>query len=238
MRMRNLQAHTSLALLLVAAGCNPDPGQPQETPNYRSVEEGEPSSGERGNLMITEVNWAGSVTDEGEWDPDDVFIEFQNRHPRPINPTGWRLIIEGDYINTHRIPEVTEPIQPNDFFVIAAKEDGAFGDVADVVMEELKLGKTYVHIELRDADRRLIEGAGSDSERAFTGGYDTYATRSMERVQLIFGNQGSQSRNWHAYSDNIGYESIREGWRQRTLASPGVANSEDYSGSGSAGGFE
>ena len=243
MLIRTRRALCALALLTLW-GCNPDPGLSPSTPNYRSVsEDGEPSSGERGNMMITEIGWAGSVNNEGVWDPDDVFLEFQNKHPRPINITDWRLQIEGDIIQAHRIrPASGEPaltaIRPNDFFVIAAKRDGAFGERADLIMPELKLGKAYLHIELRDADRRLIEGAGSDSERLFTGGWDTYSTRTMERAQVIFGNQGGNSRNWHAYSQDEGHENVAEGYRERTFASPGVANSADYSGSASAGGFE
>ena len=239
----------ALVSLGFATGCNPDPGPSESTPNYKSVgdpdEEGnpQPSSSERGNMMITEIGWAGSVTDDGVHDPDDVFIEIQNKNPRPVNMHNWRLIFEGDIIRTIRLvpqegePDL-EPVAPNDFFVIAAKKDGAFGERADLILPDLELGKTYIHLELRDADRRLMEGAGSDSERIFTGGWDTYSTRSMERVQIIFGNQGGMSRNWHAYSEDVGHPNIAEGYRQRTLASPGVANSQDYSGSATAGGFE
>ena len=221
---------------LGGAGCE-DPGYESESPDYLSGQFGEPTSGERGNMQVTEIGWAGSVSDEGVWDPDDVFVEFQNRHPRPINVSGWRLIIEGDQVRTHRLPTIQDPIQPNDFFVIAAKDDGAFQN-ADLIVPELKLGKAYVQVEFRDQNRKLIESAGSTSERLFTGGWDTWTTRSMERSQVIFGNQGGQSRAWHAYSDDVGFATIAPGWQARTLASPGVANSPDYSGSASAGGFE
>lgn len=243
MRMKT----TTLSLMLLVStasiiGCNQDPGEAEVSPQYRSNDPNspeDPTSGERGNMMITEIGWAGSVDNDGNWDPDDVFIEIQNRNPRPINMTNWRLIVEGDYVKTHRIPQLDEPLPTNGFLVIAAKKDGAFGEVADVIIEDLKLGKNYVHVELRDMDRRLNESAGSDSERVFTGGYDTYSTRSMERVQIIFGNRGSDSRNWHAYSEHAPVAgTVAQGWEQRTFASPGVANSQDYSGSSSAGGFE
>ncbi len=224
---------------MVVMGCNNQPPEEQPTsPQYRGVEPGEPSSGERGSMMITELAWAGSVTDAGEWDPDDVFIELQNRSSRPVNVSNWRVIVEGDYVKTHRIPTVVEPVPPSGFFVIAAKDDGAFADRADVFLPDLKLGKNYVLVELRDNDRRLQESAGSTREHAFNGGYDTFSTRSMERVQLIFGNQGNISRSWHANGDDVGFETVREGWRQRTFATPGVANSADYSGSSWGGNFD
>lgn len=230
---------TILATTCLALGaCNGEPGEPDITPLYRNVEPGEPSSGERGSMMINEVHFAGSVSDEGVYDADDVFIELLNKHPRPINVSGWRMEVNGDFSAGYRIPTVDDPIEPNGYFVIARKKDGAFADVADVFIEDLELGKKEVHIELRDADRRLMEDAGSTEERVFTGGFDGVTARSMERVQLIFGNRGSTGRNWHAYSDDTGFDTISEGFRQYTLASPGVANSPDYSGNASSGNFE
>jgi len=245
------------ALAMVAVACR-EPVEAYDdsirrSPDYRPFEECtdadeycQPSSGERGNVMTTEIGWAGSVSNAGDWDPDDVFIEFQNKNPRPINISRWQLTITGDVIRTYVLPSTTTPIQPNDFYVIAAKADGAFGAAADMIVPELRIGKSYVHIELRDADLRLIEGAGSDSQRVFVGGWDTYTTRSMERVQLIFGNRGNQSRSWHAFSEDraIGLDEVFEGagvhpdYVENTLASPGLANSRDYSGSSSSGGFE
>lgn len=227
--------------LLLGSACEPG-GEVERVPEYRSLEDGEPSSGERGSMMITEINYAGSVKDDQTYDPDDIFIELRNHHPRPINISGWHLIVEGDVIRTHRLPTIEEPIPTNGFFVIAKKKTGALArigqDYQGLVLPELELGKRYVKVELRDNDLRLIESAGHDGLVVFAGGYDTQTTRSMERVQLIFGNQGGMSRSWHAYSDDIGFATVADGYRQRTLASPGVANSEDYSGSAAAGNFE
>ena len=65
------------------------------------------SSGERGNVMISEVNWAGSV--EGPLSAsvhygDDLFIEVQNKHPRPIWLTGWRITVHSSP-NRDRLPD-------------------------------------------------------------------------------------------------------------------------------------
>ena len=234
--MRRVFFLTSAAALVL--GCNADPGDPEVTPLYRNVVDGEPSSGERGSMQISEINYAGSISDDGVYDADDVFIELWNKHPRKINVSGWRLEVEGDFHAGYRIPDVEQAIEPNGHFVIARKRNGAFADVADAFIEDLELGKKVLHIELRDHDRRLMEDGGSTEERVFTGGYDGVTVRSMERSALIFGNRGSNSRNWHAYSEHTGFETIAEGYRQYTLASPGVANSADYSGNASSGGFE
>lgn len=226
------------ACALLVAACNADPGEPEISPLYRNVEDGQPSSGERGSMMISEIHFAGSVTDDGVHDADDVFIELWNKHPRPINVSGWRIEVDGDFSGGYRIPAVEDPIPPNGFFVIARRDNGAFADVADVFIPDLELGKKMVHVELRDFDRRLMEDGGSTTERVFTGGFDGVTARSMERVALIFGNRGTSSRNWHAYSDSVGFDTIRDGYRTYTLASPGVANSPDYTGNASSGGFE
>lgn len=235
---------TTLAVALALVACdNADPGTPYSNPQYRGVQPGECSSGERGNMMINEVHFAGSVTDDGVYDADDIFIELWNRNPRPINVSNWRIQIYGQtegYTEDQGflIPEVEEAIPPNGYFVIAKKRDGAFAEVADVFIEEMELGKSYVEVDLRDCDFKLMENAGSTDVRVFSGGYDRVTARSMERAQLIFANRGGNSINWHAYSENEGHPNIAEGWRERTLASPGIANSPDYSGAAATGNFE
>ncbi len=242
--MLGLRTNT-LLVVLVAAGlglvaCNEvDPGSSEEHPLIRwGSEEGEPTSAERGNVMINEINFAGSVKDDGSYDPDDIFIEILNKQPRPINITGWRLNIGGDFERSYRIPANDRSISPNDYFVIAKKRDGAFADIADVFIEDLQLGKRAVYVELRDFDNRLMESGGHKRLPVFSGGYDLVTSRSMERVQVLFGNRGENSRNWHTYSDNVGFPTITDGYRKYTLASPGAANSADYSGSTTSGTFE
>ncbi|MBA2664976.1 MAG: hypothetical protein H0U74_22000 [Bradymonadaceae bacterium] len=232
----------ALALLTSVAlgGCdNVDPGPSEEQPLIRWGDTPEqPSSSERGNVMINEIHFAGSVRDDGTHDPDDIFIELLNKQPRMTNVSGWRLNIGGDYQKSYRIPAHANPITPNGYFVIAKKRDGAFADIADVFIEDLDIGRRNIYIELRDFDNRLMESAGNTEQQAFCGGYDLVTARSMERVQVLFGNRGEASRNWHTYSDDVGFPTINEGWRLNTLASPGAANSPDYSGSTTSGTFE
>ncbi len=236
----------TLGMLALTVGCNNgDPGRIEKTPFYRqppddgNLDERSPntSSGERGSIQITEINYAGSVANDGTHYADDIFIELQNKEERKVNMTGWRLVVRGDASETYRIPEVA-PLETNDYLVIATKRDGAFADVADAFIEDLDLGKTHFEITILDQDKRLIGSAGSEHKRIFAGGYDTVTVRSMERVQLLFSNSGSLSRSWHAYSSDTGFETIAEGYRENTLASPGEANSTDYSGSTSTGSFE
>lgn len=231
-----------IVALLVGCG-NSDPGIPGSQPVYRWGQEGECSSGERGNMLINEIHFAGSVRDNGTYDADDIFIELWNRHPRPINVTNWRLSVWGDtdgYVPDRGwlIPTVEQPIASNGFFVIAKKRDGAFKDIADVFIEDLELGKQFFEVEIRDCDQKLMESAGSRDVPVFAGGYDLVTARSMERAQLIFQNGGGSAINWHAYSSNSAGSTVSEGFRNKTLASPGAANSANYSGSSASGNFE
>mgnify|MGYP000731236463 CR=1 FL=1 len=221
-------------------------------------DEGFTSNGERGNLIITEINWAGSVTNDGVYDPDDIFIEFQNKHPRPIHLTGWQLTIEAGNNHprmlTHHRHErgrVTYPIplrenglqvQPNEYIVLVKKADGAFSAVADYVVPELDIPWDFFRISLRDIDDRRMSDAGSTGQEVFAGGYDLVTVRTMERVQLLFANQGGREASWHSYSYNPWdsehaerISNIGDDWKERTFGSPGLANSPDYSGNTSAG---
>jgi len=237
MRSTCLLAWCTAIAVATGLACNPDPGLTDQTALYRSPGDEGPSSGERGSILINEIHWAGSIDDSDTHDWDDVFIELKSTEERPVELTGWHLEIRGDQAASYRIPE-SDPIVNNEYFVIASKKDGAFGEVADVVIEDLELGKKQTFVELQDADERLMDVAGSSRRRHFAGAWDTRAARSMERVQLIFTNSGTASRSWHTYSADTGLETIADGYRQHTLASPGEANSTDYSGSTSSGSFE
>lgn len=228
----------------ISAGCIDDPGTSDQQPLYRWERDNTPSSAERGNVLINEIGWAGSVSDEGVYDKEDVFIELMNKHPRPINLSGWQLEFGGDYEYSLRLPQMDKLVYPNEFFVIAAKKDGAFGESADLILEDLKLGSRAVYITLTDNDRRLMESAGSRQDFPFAGGYDLVTVRSMERSQVLFGNRGNEDRSWHSNIDDASASGsavrrgIAQGWRKFTLASPGEPNSADYAGATTSGTFE
>lgn len=260
----------ALVALCAASGCErePDVGVTREV-GYRTgtIEDEYLSNGERGNVQINELMWAGSIRGDGPertWDADDVFVELQNKHSRPIYLTRWQLVVEvgpaTDGLRepsrddrarvTYVIPEREgrAPVQPNEFVVIAARRDGAFE--ADFYIEDLKLPRANFELTLMDLDNRLIDGAGDSRKPAFAGAFDRVTARSMERVQLIFNNRGNRDGSWHTYSLNdfdtgergALHEALRHRvrpeWRPFTFATPGMPNSPDYSGYISSGSFE
>ena len=236
--MRRRHAILLPGLLLA---CNPDPGELSETVGYRDGSDGGTTSGERGTVVITEILWSGSVTNTGEYDPSDVFIEIRNQGDGPVNITAWRLEVEGAETRTFIIPELA-PFDVGEHVFIATKTTGCF-PTPDALLPELTLpyGDPF-SVTLLDADERLIEPVGSDESPPFAGGYDLVRSRSMERVELMFGGAGTEPSSWHFYTpaevDVPNNGNIAPGCQTNTLASPGAPNSPDYSGAYSTGSFE
>ena len=260
---------TMALVMCMAWGCENevDPRGHEQSVGYRTGtrDDGYTSNGERGNVNITEVMWAGSIDDNGVHDPDDIFIELQNKPPRPIHLTGWQLTVRAGHHSdglfhetraerssiTHILPARTSGriVEPNEFVIIATRADGAWAD-PDFVVPELRLADAPFAITLRDRDERLIDGAGDERKLPFAGAMDGVTARSMERIQLIFNNRGNRDGSWHTYSLNdfdrearqALHQSLRarvsEGFRAHSFATPGHPNSPDYSGYISSGSFE
>lgn len=234
--------YAGIAFGLTALACNPDPGELNQQVGYRVGAEDAASSGERGSVRISEVLWSGSVNAEGVRDQSDVYVELRNESARPINVSGWFLEISGPLDKVWRIPDSETIIGVGEHVYIAAKTTGCFPD-PDYVLPTLELpdGDPF-RLTLRDADERLIEPIGSRDMPPFAGGWDLVDSRSMERVELMFGGYGTEPRVWHFYTDaqtdQPNFVRILESCRAHTLGSPGKPNSPDYSGAYSTGSFE
>ncbi|MEZ4239593.1 MAG: hypothetical protein R3F59_26240 [Myxococcota bacterium] len=238
-----MRAPLLLVTLAASAACNPDPGPPAEQVGYRTgLEPGEPNSGERGTVKITEILWSGSVTDDGAWDPEDVFVEFRNESARSVNLSNWVLQMQGSRDVAWRIPQSDLELPVDGHLFIAAKTTGCFPE-PDLVLPELAFsyGDPF-ELTLYDSDERLMEPVGSEYAPPFAGGFDGEISRSMERIELMFGGEGGFPHSWHFYTDKEvsvpNNDRIAVGCRERTKASPGRANSPDYSGAFAAGGLD
>ena len=229
--------------LLPLLACNPAPDVPTEQVGYRDgLVDGEPNSGERGTVKISEILWSGSVDAGGDWDPEDVFVELRNEGSRNINVSGWQLRLEGGHAATWILPKTDLEIPVDGHVFIAAKDTGCFPE-PDLVVPGLAF--TYgdaFELTLLDADERLVEPVGNENSPPFAGGFDGRISRSMERIQLMFGGEGGFPHSWHFYAegevDVPNDVNIAENCREHTRASPGRANSPDYSGAFSVGSFE
>lgn len=234
-----------MLVLLLLAACGDPSDQLRQQVGYRDPLDPGPNSGERGTIKITEILWSGSVrTRNGDhtWDPDDVFVELRNESNRPVNLTDWTLVLSGGREVAWRIPENDLEIEVGDHVFIAAKSSGCFPE-PDYVIPGLAFAKgDPIRLTLYDADERLIEPAGDAEMPPFAGGYDLAVSRSMERIELMFGGQGTQPQMWHHYTqaeaDVPNNDRVHEDCQRRTWASPGRANSPDYSGAFAGGSFE
>jgi hypothetical protein len=252
----------TLALLALVA-CNNDPGEPDQVVDFRNGLDGGAISGERGTIKISELMWSGSVRGEGDdkvWDPTDVFLELRNEGARPINLSGWELRVQGSAEVTYVIPDSDFLLEVGDQAIVAKKSSGCFTGATWIIPElEFPLGDPF-RVTLRDRDERLMESAGARNSPPFAGGYDLVSSRSMERINLMFGGRGNEPQAWHYYNVRacpnaiLGddpanvllncHESIPNNvnvlpeCRRHTMASPGLANSPDYSGAFANGGFE
>ncbi len=233
------------ALLLLGGGCNADPGDPAQQVGYRDNTEPGGSSGERGTIVVSEVLWSGTVDASGVRDQGDVFIELRNESNRPMDLSGWFLEVEGAVERTWRIPQREEGqalLEVGGHFLIVARDDRCILG-ADAVIEDLELpdGGAF-RITLMDPDERLIEPAGDKEQPPFAGGWDGVESRSMERVQLMFGGRGTDPHMWHFYTraevDVPNNTNLQPGCQEFTLASPGLPNSPDYSGAYATGSLE
>lgn len=247
-------------LPLLICACQPDPrAELDETVDYRDGTDGGPTSGERGSVKIHEVMWSGSVTDAGVWDPSDVYVELRNEFNRPVDLSGWHLVIDGAERFTLRIPAGTRRVPVGGEIALAAKRSGCFPS-ADAEIPGLRFPKgDPFRVTLQDADERLIDVAGSRDMPPFAGGYDLVSSTSMERIALMFGVDGGAPHGWQFHSrracpdsvingpedagltcfeDRPNNDLVRLDCRRLTRGSPGRPNSLDYSGAFGAGGFD
>ena len=242
MAATSLQLSLCSVLLALAAGCNTNPGYPDEQVGFRDGLDDTTHSGERGSVQISEILWSGSITDDGNWDPTDIFIELRNEGNRPVNVSGWFLQVDGSMNRSWVIPTTSRKINVGEHVFIAAKNTGCFPE-PDYIIEDLALplGDPF-RVKLSDRDERLIEYAGSRTMPPFAGGYDLVTSRSMERIEVMFGGRGTMPHMWHFFTDAEvevpNTDRIATNCRTLTGASPGRANSPDYSGAFSTGSFE
>lgn len=227
-----------LALLLM--GCGDPSAQLDEGVGYRAGTD-DTTSGERGTVKISEIFWSGSVTNDGVWDQKDAFVELRNEGNFNVNVGKWRIDLTGTIMKTFIIPEgVVIPVGGHVFF--AAKDTGCFPN-PDALIPDLVLpdGDNF-ELTLRDRDERLIEPAGDENMAPFAGGYDFKNSRSMEKIELMFGGRGDQQMSWHFYNFGVvdvpNNDRVAESCRQHTLASPGRPNSPDYSGAYASGSLD
>jgi hypothetical protein len=220
----------------------------------------------RGCAEIREVNWAGSMRNDGVYDPDDDFIEIQNTDcNKPVDLTDWRIEFTGDVKRIFYVPPgPNNIIQPGQYGVIISKADGAFRDQGNpsyrpIVLPGLFVPERNWAITTRTAENFLMESGINTTEADYetsrnvplSGSFDGYTTRSMERTEDAFEEEGGSVSTWHAstpcnenspsqqttpllgtdclnnYAGATGAY-VHPNYAARTFATPGEKNTPDY----------
>jgi len=219
----------------------------------------------RGCAEIREVNWAGSMRNDGTYDADDDFLEIQNTDcNKPVDLTDWRIELTGDIRKIFYVPAgANNIIQPGKFAVIIGKSGGAFRQQSDanykpIVLPGFAVPERNWSITTRTAENFLMESGVNTTEaddatsRNFplSGSFDGYVTRSMERTEDAFEEEGGSISTWHASTPcnetspsqattlyGIGCSNVTAGasgryvhgdYNLRTFATPGELNTPDY----------
>ena len=114
----------ALSATLLLAACSAAPVASQGVEYRDGLAPGDPNSGERGTVRISEVLWSGTV--DGEWDPTDVFVEIRNEGNRSMNLSGWQLVLTGARQQTWILPQSDLEVPVGQHVFAAAKTSGCF----------------------------------------------------------------------------------------------------------------
>jgi hypothetical protein len=175
-------------------------------------------------VWISEINWAGSMSDGGLADPADKFIELHNRSTRPIDISGWQVTGTAASALSWRILMHIVPrgalLAPGGRFVIALSTNRAFAPPAVSTDPFLYLhhpqDQNFVFLTLKDRDGRIIDEAGSGIQAPFAGSQNSGGYASMERI----GTNGRSAASWQN-TVTVSTQSVRAGYRMLTRATPG-----------------
>ena len=181
-------------------------------------------------VWLNEVNWAGSLSDDGTSYERDKFIELKNRLDRPINISGWTITgIQRTYqpswrIRSYIVPEGTV-IEAGGYFVVhTSYSSSAFESTANSrdyfnLFIYNKDNQNSINLALKDTHQNIIDSVGSINHIEYdfappvnpppAGEQSTSGYRSMVRVDA---NTWRDATNRNAY--------VKAGF-EKTFATPG-----------------
>ncbi|MDR2735138.1 MAG: phospholipase D-like domain-containing protein [Spirochaetota bacterium] len=204
------------------------------------------TGGEGANLLdvvIDEINWAGSKADNGSTNADDKFVALRNRSGRDINISGWLLwgAKSSSYrIMGHVIPARTL-LRDGCYYIVGYTPQtsaftwdstwGSFGYIKGMptavtsgrpVLDPMPSTLPNVcYLRLRDVNQKTIDEAG----RMATGlGSNSTYYASQKRI----GPDGLSAAGWVTVGESS--DAVRDGYTTYTRAFPGRAynNSDQW----------
>ena len=197
------------------------------------------------DVVISEVNWAGSRGDPGNTSPagtmfrDDKFVELRNLTGKAINISGWQLL--GTVSTTYRMVGTIFPkgtiIPPHGYHVLGyspelsaydwtATENGSWTPFMYLGTMHDSAKQNFIYLVLKDVEQNFIDIAGRLKAAPFFGLQGSkYA--SMQRKAL----DGTLPASWSTATNagravkgptsNADGTKNNDGYKTNTLADPG-----------------
>lgn len=158
-----------------------------------------PNALQTGDVVINEINWAGSFNSSDEW------LELRNTTGNSIDLSGWNIDGLGSGASAIVIPS-GKSISGNGFFLIsnfdATNTSSNLNISPDVVNSSISLANTSELLTLKTATSggNVIDVAGTSSGSWFAGS-SSAPRKSMERNTIP--GVGTISTNWHTASTSV-----------------------------------
>lgn len=171
-------------------------------------------------IVINELMWMGSSSSSA-----DEWLELRNLTDQPVDLSNWQLTKKSGGVEVAMLTlPIGQFISANGYFLISNYADtnasSVLNIVPNVVMTDMALANSALHIKLYDAAHALIDtaddGVGNPLAGEFSSAGQVYD--SMERNPVP--GDGSLSENWHTASREVGFDDGKT-----ELGTPGTNNS-------------
>ncbi len=196
-----------------------------------------------GQVVISEILWMGSYNNSQVSDSTDEFVEFYNNTASTINLSDWKFACTTN--GTSANSAITLPpgalIAPNGYFVVAAKDTGAFAGAANHYDNKVSITNSSYQCKLGNGktaatvygianfgDEIDVIGNGTNGfdsgtwNRGVNDGSPTFIRRSMERIDTNA--SGTSNSNWRNNGYTTGFNTqVAFDFRNQTYASPGAS---------------
>ncbi|MBU4016802.1 lamin tail domain-containing protein [Patescibacteria group bacterium] len=151
-----------------------------------------------GNIVINEINWAGSTASGSA----DEWMELKNTTPNDINLAGWS--IKGAISGSGSFP-LSGTIPGNGLFLISHynETNSAISITPDLVDSNLQLDNENAQYILKDNSGNTIDTADDDIGVPLAGS-NNILKASMERNSIL--GDGTLGINWHTATSSVNFD--------------------------------
>jgi hypothetical protein len=186
----------------------------------------------RGVISITELHWAGSVDNDGDYNkPDDCFIELYNGDILPRSMKGWTVRFTdaaGKTLRLITLPEASIPSGGR--YTIGRGTDGAFS-YFDLCVPNMYIPKAHFRIRVQDPGGRTSDTVDFTKRDYLPGSALPRERRSAVRFINSFNEpRGSGYDDWYVYNNHAAgaQDNIKTCYKSSMFCAPGRAKGATY----------